>query len=372
MLLLGLAACGGPPAAIIGVDGVSTRAVDVPGTHLLPIYVATSRAASDNPHLLFSGERSDDVSYARLVVSVPPDRPVGEVTRASTLPPDPRRHFVVVAAQVFGSEADFVSSLNRDLMERPAPRRHVLLFVHGFNTDFPSAVTRTAQFAYDSGYPGIPLLFSWPSRGRTIDYVYDMNSALQSRDSLLATADALKESKAVAVDILAHSMGNLLVVESMRQMALLGRFATADRIGSIMLAAPDIDIDLFRKQLAPLPVGDPPIFVMTSANDRALALSRSIAGGVSRAGNTDPEKLAELGVNAVDVTRVTQGDRLQHSTFAQAPEVVQLIGRYLGNDGNLAEDNDDNPIEGVRNVLFEVTLLPARIVGGGRVVVVNE
>nr|WP_255720418.1 alpha/beta fold hydrolase [Acuticoccus kalidii] len=338
---------------------------------MVPVYVATSRAQSDNPRLLFSGERSDSVSYARLVVSVPPNRPIGEVTRASTLPPDPRQHFVVVSAEVFGTQAEFVASINKDLANRPASKRNVLLFVHGFNTDFPSAVTRTAQFAYDSHYPGIPVLFSWPSRGRTIDYVYDMNSALQSRDSLISTMQALRETNATSFDLLAHSMGNLLVVESLRQMALLGHFKTTKRVGSVMLAAPDIDIDLFRRQLAPLPMRDPPIYVMTSANDRALALSRSIAGGVSRAGNTDPEKLAELGVNAVDVTRVHDGDSLQHSTFAQAPEVVQLIGRYLGSTGDLDED-PDNPVDGVRNVLLEITLVPARIVGGNRILLVNE
>lgn len=368
IVALCLAACGSVPAAIIGVDGVSPPAAAVPGAVPVDLFIATSREGADDPRVLFTGERGRAVSFARVTVWVPPERNAGEVNRATSLPPDPRRHFVVLDPVAYDSGAGFVRAVDAQVMEGGRPRP-VLVFVHGFNTDLPSAIVRTAQFVHDSGFTGVPVLFSWPSRGQALSYVYDVNSVLHSRDALVETAALLGSTRARSFDILAHSLGNLLVVEGLRQIALTGGTNRRGRIGNVMLASPDVDLDLFESQLEMIPLERERIYVMVASTDRALALSRRLAGGVSRAGNADPEALAALGVTVVDISAVRDGDALQHSQFASAPDVVQLIGAHMRRTGDFTEGEADVSLRGA---LVQATLLPARIVGGGRVFVLEE
>ncbi|WP_429550866.1 alpha/beta hydrolase [Paraburkholderia sp. MM5477-R1] len=40
------------------------------------------------------------------------------------------------------------------------------LFIRGFKVGFVDAARRTAQMAYDLGFDGAPVFFSWPSQGQ--------------------------------------------------------------------------------------------------------------------------------------------------------------------------------------------------------------
>lgn len=321
-----LGACSTPLPPIIGIDGATITAAEVPNATRVDVFVATSRAPADEAAQFFSGERSETLNFARVTVSIPPDHKIGAIERPKRLPVDPRKEFVVLSPETIASADGFAQAVDADLTEKPSGKRNLLLFVHGYNTDFTSAVLRTAQFAHDSGFEGTPILFTWASRGRTLDYVYDLNSALHARDALIETGAALRNTRAERLDILAHSMGNLLTVEAIRQMSLAGQFNATGRINSVVLAAPDIDLDLFRKQIAPIKPGDPPIYVLVSGDDKALAFSSRIAGNVGRVGGADPEELSALGLTVVDLTKVKDDESIHHTKFANAPDVVQMIG----------------------------------------------
>lgn len=368
IMLLWLAGCGGPPSALIGVEG-KIDAASVPGVSKVEVFVATSRAPSDDANTLFSGERSTSVAFAHVTVFIPPNHEIGKIERTTQLPPDPRQNFVIADPVVFTNKADFVRDVDRDLAARPPADRNVLIFVHGYNTDFTSAVLRIAQFVHDSGYKGTPVLFTWASRGRTLDYVYDLNSTLHARDGMLeAAAAVVNDTKARHVDILAHSMGNFLTVEAMRQRALTGKFNARKRLSSVILASPDIDIDLFQRQLDWLQPGDPPVYVLTSADDKALKLSRRIAGNVERVGQARPEELSGLGLTVIDLSEVKDDESIHHSKFADAPEVVQLIGSGILAGATLPEsETTEGPLDVIGGAAANILVLPATVLTGGRV-----
>jgi esterase/lipase superfamily enzyme len=225
------------------------------------------------------------------------------------------------------------------------PKRHVLLFVHGYNTRFEEAVYRLAQIAHDSDAPVVPVLFTWPSRGKLLDYVYDRESATYSRDALESVLQEMaKDPNVESISILAHSMGNFVAVEALRQMAIRNR-GLPPKIKDIMLAAPDIDVDVFRREIAEIEASDksPPVTLFVSQDDRALAFSRRLAGDEPRLGAIDPNVepyrsiLEEAHVQVVDLTKVKSDDSVNHGKFAQS-EVVKAIGARLAagqtlNDG---------------------------------------
>src|SRR5690606_3566442 len=126
------------------------------------------------------------------------------------------------------------------------PRRDVLIYVHGFNQSFEQATLDAARLADGVKFRGETIVFTWPSRSALLDYIHDRDSAMWSRDALESMLVELIGHPAVNnIHLVAHSMGTMLSVEALRQIhARMGETA-ALKIGAIVLAAPDIDIDVF-------------------------------------------------------------------------------------------------------------------------------
>ena len=338
LAVLVLAGCASPPEGVL-----SPVAQTAPDATEISILVATTRAPSDNPGLLYSGERGNEIDFNELVVSIPPDskRKIGEVQWPRKLPPDPSREFATLSAKKFVTPEEVAKWYERN----KAPSGRLLIFVHGFNTRYESAVYRFAQIAHDSKTDATPVMFTWPSRGSVFDYGYDKESTNYSRsalEALLTAASSVPEIKEVT--ILAHSMGTWLTVESLRQMAIRND-GVPSKISNVILASPDLDVDVFRQQIADMGPKRPKFTVFVSRDDRALTLSRRISGNVDRLGQIDinnpayRDGLEQAGITVLDLSALQGGDRLNHTKFAQSPDVVKLLGQRLI-DGQTVTDQD--------------------------------
>lgn len=351
---LAIAGCSSTERGIIGLAAQPQNNDVAANLREHEIFVITSRAPDSDPTILFSGRRSSEIGLAKLSVSVPPNHRPGEIEFPRTGIPNPDKHFTVTDPVVFASEGDFISSLQAELNRRPVHNQNVLAFVHGFNTTLSEAVLRMGQFVEDSGFEGVPVLFSWASSGRLLDYVYDMNSALIARDDLLHGAYLISKTNAKAVDIISHSMGNLLTVEAIRQAKLHGTFNRTGRLRHVIMAAPDIDADLFRRQLAPFADNERRFYILVSRDDGALSVSRFLARGVPRVGNDDVADLAGLGVTVLDLSEIDV-DGSNHTKFADSPEIVQLIGKRLSVDGVGNRKDADSLLSSVLMLPITVT-----------------
>ncbi|MBY5856012.1 alpha/beta hydrolase [Rhizobium ruizarguesonis] len=326
--MMALSGCGGRPVGVMQAAGTAA-----PGTSKVDLLVATTRAADDNPAVLFSGERGTGLAVNAVDVSIPPEanRKVGQVQWPSRLPADPLRDFVTVSVDPLEGERAGETWLKSHM---PKSRR-VLVFVHGFNNRYEDAVYRFAQIVHDSHADVAPVVFTWPSRGSIFDYNYDKESTNYSRDALEELLTRTAANPAVSdVTIMAHSMGTWLTVEALRQMAIRNGHV-ASKINNVILASPDLDVDVFGRQFASLGKERPHFTIFVSQDDRALALSRRISGNVDRLGQIDPSvepyrsKLEAAGITVLDLTKLKGGDRLNHGKFAESPEVVKLIGDRL-------------------------------------------
>ena len=292
---------------------------------------------------MFGGSRGRGLDFADIAVSIPPDgaRQPGDIQIASSPPGNPEHDFVILRAD----RMDLAQAkANFDARVRRMPGRRVLVFVHGFNTRFEEAVYRFAQIVHDARVNVAPVLFTWPSGGNVTDYVYDRDSAVYSRDALEAVLQALANDPSVnSISILAHSMGNYLVVEALRQMSIRDR-GLSPKIRDVMMASPDIDIDVFRRQIAEIDAGPRPaqFTLFVSRDDRALGLSSFLARDSTRLGALDPNEepyrsILEKGrVQVVDLTSFASNDFTNHSKFASG-EVVGAIGERLAEGQTLNE-----------------------------------
>ena len=328
LLVVALAACATAPKAVMTPIGAT--ASDASTVSML---VATTRAQTGNPGEPYSGERGSMVDVYEVVVSIPPERNrvTGEVQWPKKLPPDPERDFATVSSR----EIDGVPEARKWFAGYHDDDGRLLVFVHGFNNRYENSVYRFAQIVHDSGTDAAPLLFTWPSRGSVFAYGYDKESTNYSRTALEAILTAAGEEKSIReVTILAHSMGTWLTVESLRQMAIRnGR--VAPKITDVILAAPDLDIDVFRQQLVDMGPDRPKFTIFVSRDDRALSVSRRISGNVARLGQVDIDdpvvrgQLEAEGITVLDLSKLRVNDRLNHSKFAESPEMVQLLGKRL-------------------------------------------
>ena len=327
-----VAGCAGRPMGNLIVASQQSA----PGTDVVDMLVATTRApVTEPPGVMFGGERAIGLAFADIAVSIPPDavRKIGDVQWPAAPPGDPARDFVTIRADRMDLKE---ARANFDQRIAKSPSRHVLIFVHGYNTRFEEAVYRFAQITHDAHADVVPVLFTWPSRGRALQYLYDRESANYSRDALEAVLRAVVDDPNVAsVSMLSHSLGNLVAVEALRQMAIRDH-GLSRKIKDIMLASPDIDVDVFRRQIAEIEIDDkqPPITLFVSQDDRALGLSKLLAGDEPRLGAVDPTVepyrgiLEKAHVHVVDLTTMATDDPSNHNKFADS-DVVRRIGLRL-------------------------------------------
>ena len=284
-----------------------------PGRATVNLLVTTTRApVLDPPGVIFGGARGKGLDFADITVSIPPGHIPGDVEWPGQPPGDPEHDFVTLRVDRINL-AEAKATFNNRVAHTPG--RKVLIFVHGYNTRFEEAVYRFAQIVHDADVNVAPILFTWPSGGNVADYVYDRDSAMYSRDAFETVLASLVANPNVgAISILAHSMGNYLTVETLRQMAIRDH-GLPSKITNVMLASPDIDVDVFRRQIAEIDAGPRSTQLPSSSrDDKALGISSFFARDSTRLGALDPTKepysgmLEKAQVHVVDLSNVQCND----------------------------------------------------------------
>ncbi|QEN90445.1 alpha/beta fold hydrolase [Labrys sp. KNU-23] len=311
--LAGLASCADRPGALMLHPVASTAGVGSP----VNILVATTRKRSETDKRDFTAGRNFGLSYEAYTISVPPNHVVGNIEWPKKPPGNPAVNFVVTSSAPL-DQARFDASVVKDTKGTG----EVIVFVHGYNTNYQEAVYRVAQLEKDSGFPGAVVAFAWPSLGTLTGYVADRESTTYSRDYLETTLNGLARTPGVRrIHIIAHSMGNWLAVETLRQARIRGNSAFLPKLGEVFLMSPDIDIDVFRTQLDTIGKLNQPITVAISRDDRALGFSQRLAGDVPRVGNVlidnkkAQEAIAHYGLRVIDMSDAKSLDSMNHSKF---------------------------------------------------------
>jgi len=337
-------------------------------TNKVHLLVATTRerGSAKDPNA-FTAERSKTLNYAALSVSIPTHHVTGEIEWPDTTPADPSRHFITTQRQ-FLDAGGFADQIRARARQGGEEANSVLVFVHGYNTLYEEAVYWLAQIVHDSGYKGTAILFAWPSRGKAPLYLADREASTYSRDyfeqALLDLADMPEVHE---INILAHSMGNWLAVETLRQAKMNGHGDFRRKLGDIILASPDLDANVFRTQLEVIGRLPRPITVLVSGDDAALSLSTKLAGGVDRAGivtANDPRAImaaARYNLQVVDLTDVDDGDGNHHSKYSKSAPVIAAIGNRLRTDDAKAEAQS-GVVSAVTNVGQSLLKVPGAII----------
>ncbi len=311
ILLLVLGGCTARP----GAEALIPIAAGLSDTKTVSVLVATDRSLDDSEQAAHGSGRGE-LSYYEYTVSVPPNHVSGRVEWSSGSRTDPETGFAIVR-RLRLTESGF-----RDAVAlRGSGGNTAGIFVHGYNYTFAEAVFRMAQLAVDAPSVSIPILFSWPSEAAVAGYVADRDAATYARDDLAHVLKLIANIGMQQQVVLAgHSMGGWLVMETLRQLRLQGRDDVLRRF-QVALAAPDIDIDVFRRQVDVIGRLSPALTILVARDDRALDFSGALTGGRRRVGTADVDDpflqdvATKQDLRIVDISSVQASDSMLQEEF---------------------------------------------------------
>lgn len=261
--------------------------------------------SNDRPIERMYGNDRGELELGTCEVSVPKSHEVGKLESPTVLRlefrQDPERHVVLLGVHP-ESPSEFYADL-RACIDQTASKE-AFVFIHGYNVGFESAVRRTAQIAYDLKFEGAPIVYSWPSQEGLLSYTIDETNVVWTVPHLKEfLVDVAERSGAESVHLVAHSMGNRALTSALCEL-VRERKEQCPQFHQVILTAPDIDADVFRRDIAPAIVGTAQrVTLYASSNDEALMASRTVHG-YRRAGESGDHLVVVPGVDTVDVSDV--------------------------------------------------------------------
>lgn len=293
------------------------------------VFYATDRLRVEpsKPDQRYGSERNlegDHLEYGKAFITIPETHTPGKIERPKwwkfEFRENPDKHVTVMEPTLM-EEGEFYQSIHTTAKARPADE--VLMFIHGFNVPWGHAMRRTGQISHDLGFGGVTFCYSWPSQGSLKKYPADkQNSDWTIPHLTKVLVDLQEKAKVGKIHVVAHSMGTRALSYAIANAKNSGHELN---LSNIILAAPDIDRDIFAEQILPKIEGHTALLTMyASSDDEALKVSRSFNGSdrLGLSGNNIfvlPDRMDTVDASGIDTSL------LGHSYYGSQQAVVKDI-----------------------------------------------
>lgn len=213
-------------------------------------------------------------------------------------------------------------------------KEHPVLFIHGFNNTFESAILRAAQIGYDLGIGQGIGLFSWPSKGNAASYNADEASAENSKYLLASFIETFTSNSPTGkINIIAHSMGCRCLIGALEQLSWKN-VNSLKKLNQIIMAAADIDTAIMPQQGKIVTKHCSRFTSYASGLDKALKVSGWLHE-FPRVGITPPTFVLN-GIDTVVVNDLNLGT-LSHGYVGSSRTVLNDIFELLKNNTDPSE-----------------------------------
>ncbi len=256
-------------------NSVSSRSIS------MPVYYATNRqrfTARSAP--IYSKKRRylAGLEYGECMVTIPaagvnfdPKRDYGMGWRGKA--DRIKKPTVSSTKSQFASEREFFD----ELRSRANQSDRVILFVHGYKSTFDGALSIGAQLEAEFHAPVV--IFSWPSSEQLRGYTKDecnIEWSLPHFKKLLQQVET--EIGAEKLTLVAHSMGNRLVMWSLRDRCENARChgTPLSKLPDVVLTSPDVDTGTFKHYANDICENAEETWILTSGKDNALRASKFV------------------------------------------------------------------------------------------------
>jgi esterase/lipase superfamily enzyme len=255
-----------------------------------PVLVENSRKAKRSVSL--SLKTAGTTEHARF-----PSTPLSVVSTVDGLELDPKEtfHQKQIAAKL---RADVAGRLKN------TKTKEAFVYLHGFNNTFEDTVFVGAELWHFLGRRGVPIVYSWPAKQSLFGYGYDRESSeftvFHFKQFLRAIAGCPGLEK---IHILAHSRGTDVAASAFRELVIsanaspksvkmpadspgLGARNVLDKVGNVVLAAADIDMEVASQRLVAEMtfMSAERVTIYLSHDDKALNLAVWLFESIGRLG----------------------------------------------------------------------------------------
>jgi len=300
---------------------VAFAAADSP--ELVAVHFVTNRGlendADGNP---FFGSNRGGVSQGTCEVQFKPLEVMSDL--AESLPFYLPSESKTMTAVTPVDELDFWSDLTASAR---ADGDQVLVYIHGYNFSFERVCLRAAELQRLLGAGVRVVAFTWPSAANIVRYSQDETNVFWSLPAIREfLCELVTRYGGENVHLAGHSMGARAAVYS-----LFGWSCDAGaepRLGELVLAAPDIDAEVFRSRIDELTPLVDRITVYASDDDTLLGTSRTLHG-YPRLGEAGDDLVIVDGVDMIDATVVGLFDFSGHNYYYFHPWVMSDIRDLL-------------------------------------------
>lgn len=295
------------------------------------VYYATTRQAvkpdaardryfgTDSEPFIVGDRRRLNLGFA--MVNVPCNRKRGEIRRPGELlfmqieSAKDGKHFILKSVHPLDNRAAWLAAIGSDFDR--SRRREALLYVHGYNNSFAAASYRAAQLHADLSIDGATVFYSWASRENMLLYRADRETVETEQEvqTLADTLIALRNAGTGKIYVIAHSMGNRLLLAAMQRVS-----TRPDRpsrsFDELVLGSADVEERLFLRHWPDVSriVGRTTLYA--SSRDKAMLASDLFPSqDGQRLGDARRKVLTFDGVQTID-TSLVSGSGLGHDDYS--------------------------------------------------------
>jgi len=318
--------------------GGSVEGGQPPSGVLIEVLYATDRnvTGDDKPTRFYGGNRGD-MTYGRCQVVVRPSKARSPYADQTFWKPDAgknsRRRAALRSMDMMDKQEFLKAVTHRSTNNK---NKSVLVYLHGYGRKFERAMSTTATLVYEMSYLGVPILYSWPSKGSAEAYPADRTAIDWSTPHLQTFLETLAADTGVdTIHLMAHSLGNRALLKVLANLTDTKLSNPGWNFGEIILVAPDVDRAIFKRDYAPLLVKmDSRVTLYVSSIDVPLSVSRKI-NRYPRVGDSKDGPIIRAGIETVDASDVTNLI-IGHSYYRDSPEALSdlyyLINHRLSAD----------------------------------------
>ena len=241
------------------------------------VYYASDRkftGSNDIPSEAFNGERNQikELTLGTAEVSIPISHQKGQLEEASVFSFDVKNNtskFITILNVTQSKSEEFFAALRNRV--NASKMKEAFIFIHGYNNSFSDSIRRTAQMAYDLNFDGAPIAYTWPSGEKLWQYPAAEGNARWTVPHFQKFLNQIAEqSGAQRIHLIAHSMGNRVLVDAVSGLKLPKFFQ------QIVMAAPDIDTEVFADLEKSIASAAARVTIYASDHDEALATSEKL------------------------------------------------------------------------------------------------
>ncbi len=298
---------------------------------LVPVYFITDRniVASTDSSAVFGpdrGEVQQGVTQVALTSRRHADAVLAEPAGWQSYDRRISRDILLDTALL--SEQEFYAGL-LDSAEQTSEKATLVVYIHGYNRSYESAVLDTADLMYEINLSYPLVLYSWPSGGSVLSYASDLVNTDWSTYHLSAFLEKLLDNEAIGkLHIIAHSLGNRALLNSLKYLTDSQKLSTPEKIGQLILFAPDVDADIFSRDYLPVlaSLADR-TSLYVNAKDVPLQTSNRL-NRYQRLGNASEKVFIASGVETVEISDAVTIFN-SHDAHLEIPRVQQDLHALL-------------------------------------------